>query len=127
MIVYSVLEMQNGEVTDLRSYGRNDLATQDLATRCNPEHDILFAGSCMIEHDVKVQQIAGQRKSRKKSSAAKKRMKKLKKEGKPHGRPITTGEGLRDPVHRAQVKEKLYSEGKLARPQQREPNEFELE
>lgn len=127
MIIFSVLEMQDGDVIDLRHYGRDDLAREDLVSQCNPEHDSRFAGSCMIESDIFVAKIAGQRKSTAKSKAASKRNRKRAKEGKHTGRPIVSGDGIKDPVRRAQVKEKLYSEGKLERPPQPEPKADELD
>lgn len=119
--------MTDGEVTDLRSYGRDDLAINDLATRCNPNTDSRFAGSCKIEHELNVQQIAGQRKSTAKSKAAKKRIADRRAAGLPVGRPPSSGMGIKNAIDRAQVQEKLISEGKMKRDPQRPPREDEIE
>jgi hypothetical protein len=94
MIIFSVIEIYNGEVRDVRHYGRDELAKKDLTERCNDSIDNLFTGSCMVKSDISLPKINGQRITKKKAAASRNN-------GKKGGRPVTTGKGIRDPEKRA--------------------------
>ena len=94
MELFSVIEIYDGEVKDIRNYGRDDLARQDLEQRCNVEIDSRYSGSCFVTHNVDVAKVNGQRVTKKKAAASKAN-------GSKGGRPITTGRGIRNPEKRA--------------------------